>query len=81
MLRFVPYEAMLGTGQVWRLITPAFLHFSFVHLAFNLVIFYEFGRRVEAVLGSKRFALMALGIVLVSNLGPLLSQRLSVVRV
>ncbi len=68
MLRFVPFEVMLGTGEVWRLITPAFLHFSFVHLAFNLAIVYEFGRRAEAVLGSKRFAFMALGIVLVSNL-------------
>ena len=68
MLRFVPYEVMLGTGQFWRLFTPAFLHFSFLHLAFNLAIAFEFGRRTEAVLGSKRFAFLALGIVLVSNL-------------
>lgn len=68
VLRFVPIEMMLGTGQIWRLVTPAFLHFSFVHLAFNLVIAIEFGRRTEAVLGSRRFGVLALGIVLVSNL-------------
>lgn len=68
MLRFVPYEVTLGTGQVWRLVTPAFLHFSFLHLAFNLAILFEFGRRTEAVLGSGLFALLALAITVVSNL-------------
>ncbi len=67
-LHFVPLEVMLESGQVWRFITPAFLHFSFAHLAFNLAIAVEFGRRAEAVLGSGGFALLAILIMLVSNL-------------
>lgn len=66
-LRFVSYEVMLGTGQIWRLVTPAFLHFSFLHLAFNLAIAVELGRRTEAVLGSRHFAALSFVVVVVSN--------------
>lgn len=42
----------LISGQLWRLMTPIFLHFSMTHLAFNVALFAGFGRRIEAGAGS-----------------------------
>jgi len=42
-------------GQVWRLITPIFLHGSLIHLGFNMYALYILGRRMENYYGHKRF--------------------------
>jgi len=34
-------------GQVWRVLTPIFIHIGVLHLGFNLMVFYYFGRMVE----------------------------------
>jgi membrane associated rhomboid family serine protease len=39
----------------WTLLTYAFLHGSFVHIAFNALTLFMFGRAVEARLGGTRF--------------------------
>ena len=67
-LRFVPYHVALGSGELWRHLTPALLHFSFLHLAFNLAIACELGRRAEVVLGSMRFGGLIIVLALISNL-------------
>jgi rhomboid protease GlpG len=61
-----PLDA-IRRGQVWRLITPIFLHFSPLHLLFNMYMLYQFGRLVESRRGTLRFALLVLVIALVSN--------------
>ena len=33
--------------QIWRLVTPVFMHFSIAHIAFNMTIFAYMGRRIE----------------------------------
>ncbi|MCX7568995.1 rhomboid family intramembrane serine protease [Tumebacillus sp. DT12] len=47
-------------GEFWRLITPMFLHYEFAHLAFNMLSLYVFGRFVERIYGSGRFAVIYL---------------------
>ncbi len=42
-------------GQWWRLITSGFLHFGFLHIAFNMAIFYRLGETFERTLGAWRF--------------------------
>lgn len=45
--RWVALVATLTEGQWWRLITPAFLHFSIMHIAFDAVLFWFLGRQIE----------------------------------
>lgn len=40
-------------GQVWRLITPIFLHGDPMHLVFNALFLFSFGRIVETICGPK----------------------------
>ncbi len=56
-------------GEVWRLLTPAFLHFSMPHLGFNLLNLMTLGGILERRLGSRHYLLLTLGIALCSNLG------------
>src|SRR5947209_7337727 len=39
----------------WQLITYAFLHGSFMHLAFNMFALYMFGSSIEQVFGPRRY--------------------------
>lgn len=59
---------LLAQGQVWRWITPMFLHFSVLHLAFNCVVTLELGRRIESVRGAGGFWLLVVVLSAVSNL-------------
>lgn len=56
-------------GQLWRLITPIFLHFGVFHIVFNMLWTWELGRLIEARQGA--FGLLGLTAVIggVSNLG------------
>ena len=48
----------LKSGFVWQLITFQFLHGGVLHLAFNLLALWSFGRVVEARLGVSRYLLL-----------------------
>jgi GlpG protein len=54
-------------GQLWRLITPVFLHFGILHITFNALWCWELGRRIEARLGSLNLLGLFLVIAAVSN--------------
>ncbi len=51
----------LRHGHVWQLITFQFLHGGILHLGFNLLGLWFFGRFVETVLGPRRYLFAYLG--------------------
>lgn len=58
----------LQNGELWRLFTPVFIHFDFMHVAFNCALFWFLGRKIELIQGSS--VLLSLSIVsgVLSNL-------------
>ncbi len=54
--------------QLWRLFTPAFLHFSPPHLLFNLLWIWVVGSRIEFAQGHRSLLLLVLFSGVVSNL-------------
>ena len=55
-------------GEVWRLITPIFLHMDPLHLLFNMYWMYQFGQLLEPRLKSWRFLILVLATAITSNL-------------
>jgi GlpG protein len=55
-------------GEVWRLITPIFIHFSAGHIIFNMLWLFQLGMMIESRRGAGTLALLVLVIGLVSNL-------------
>lgn len=66
-----------GTGitvgfEFWQLVTSAFMHGSFPHIALNMFALYMFGRDVELVLGARRFIWLYGASVIAGSLAQLL---------
>jgi membrane associated rhomboid family serine protease len=55
-------------GQVWRLFTPMFLHFGWLHILFNLLWLRDLGSMIEARKGPWLLLLLVLVIAGSSNL-------------
>ena len=54
-------------GELWRLVTPIFLHFSLLHIIFNMMALVVLGTAIEYRRGAFRFGLMVLVIAIGSN--------------
>ena len=52
--------ASLMRGEVWRLITPIFIHYGFMHIVFNLYMLFSYGSLVERRYDWKRLLMLAL---------------------
>ncbi len=69
-LVFGSLSQTFASGQVWRLLSPAFLHFGWTHLIFNLMWVWYFGRQVETLQGSR----WMLVLLLVAGVGANIAQ-------
>lgn len=56
-------------GQIWRLITPIFLHFGLLHILFNMLMLRDLGSLVEIRRGARTLIILVLVIGVGSNLG------------
>ena len=59
----------IAQGEVWRLITPIFLHFGILHLIFNLLWLRDLGGMVESVHSGWYLFLFVALVGILSNLG------------
>ena len=59
-------------GEVWRLITPIFIHFGPIHIIFNALWMYNLGSVIEPLQGSPRLGLLVGVMGILSNLGQFL---------
>jgi GlpG protein len=62
-------------GEIWRLLTPIFLHFSILHLLFNVMALSTLGTIIEIRRGSFRLAVMILLMAIGSNIGEFIYEE------
>ena len=48
IVRKEPRISGLRSGEIWRLVTPIFIHFGLIHLGFNMYALYSFGGLLES---------------------------------
>jgi membrane associated rhomboid family serine protease len=63
----------VANGEVYRLITGAFLHASILHIFFNMYILYWLGTMLEPVLGHVRFVALYFASLLAGSFGALVA--------
>ncbi len=79
LFTFTPWELARGRaypgdasaiwqGQPWRLITPMFLHFGFLHILFNLWWLKDLGTAIERVFSSRYLLTLVLSIAVFSHI-------------
>ena len=71
LLHIQPLSVLVENGQWWRLIGPVFVHFSAIHIVFNVLWWSSLGAEIEKKLGHVTLLLLFLASALVSNLGQL----------
>lgn len=60
------YE-QIREGQIWRLVTPIFLHFGWMHILFNMMMLYSLGTLIEQRYGAWRMGVLILMAAVLSN--------------
>ena len=66
-LAFSEPSQLYASMEFWRLWTPALIHFSAMHLIFNLLWVWILGGRIESIQGSKKLLLLVLVTGVASN--------------
>jgi GlpG protein len=64
----VPFLDSVLRGQVWRLVSPIFLHFGLIHLFFNMWWLKDLGTAIEHTYSRLYLTLLVLAIGVLSNL-------------
>jgi membrane associated rhomboid family serine protease len=68
------YGPSVAEGEWYRLITTGFLHASFIHIGFNMLLLYFLGRLLEPALGTPRFLGLYFASLLAGSLGALILE-------
>jgi GlpG protein len=55
-------------GQIWRVVTPIFIHFNVLHIFFNLLWLRDLGSMIEARQSSLYLGVLVLALAVASNL-------------
>ncbi len=69
----------IAQGQLWRLITPSFLHAGILHLLFNMLWLWILGRQIEGKIGPLRYMLFIVLVGIFSNTAQYLMSGFSFV--
>jgi GlpG protein len=64
--RLLPLE--VRQGEIWRLVTPIFLHFGLLHLLFNMMWLMDLGSMIEGRKSSSLLIVLVLVIACISNM-------------
>ena len=67
MVNPLKIDSRIMEGQLWRLITPIFIHFGPLHIFFNMWWLYDLGTQIEKRKGAKFFITFVLILAAVSN--------------
>lgn len=62
-----PLFEKIKEGQIWRLLTPIFLHYDIFHLFFNMIWLIVLGKQIEQRLGAGRYILFIVVTGIISN--------------
>jgi membrane associated rhomboid family serine protease len=76
-IKGVLYGPFVASGDWWRLLTSAFLHYGPFHLGMNMLALWWFGAPLEQALGRGRFLLLYLVSGLAGSAGALIDKPLS----
>jgi GlpG protein len=57
----------IQSGQVWRLVTPVFLHGGLLHIAFNMMWLYQLGAQIERNEGALFFVSQLVIVAMICN--------------
>jgi len=71
-LTIQPIAILLDTGQWWRILGPALIHFSVLHIAFNLLWWWTLGKQIEKTFGLSSLVMLFVFSAAVSNVAQLL---------
>lgn len=61
------FPDFMDFSQIWRLITPIFMHDGIFHIGFNLAVWYYFASKIELRLGWLKLTLLTIFAALCSN--------------
>ncbi|MEL7498627.1 MAG: rhomboid family intramembrane serine protease [Planctomycetota bacterium] len=57
----------LQRGEIWRLVTPIFIHYGVFHIVFNMMWLVMLGSAIEKRYGIVNYGLLVLGTAIISN--------------
>ncbi|HGJ5857163.1 rhomboid family intramembrane serine protease GlpG [Arsenophonus nasoniae] len=69
VMAYLAWPSSIQYTEIWRIFTPALLHFSLMHILFNLMWWWYLGSQVERQLGTGKLFVITIVSALFSNWG------------